>query len=101
MEINFSHLTADRDSMWWPPETAYLDPLSLVFSSHNEEREGKPGSFILDQILAEFGCDLNEEGIQYVRSSPYWLLRNPNIARGKSRPFYIGLLKFSYTPVNG
>lgn len=90
MEIDFSHLTADRDSMLLPPETAYLDPLSLVFYSHHEERKSKPGSFILDQILAEFGCDLNGEGIQYVRSSPYWLLRNPNIARGKSKPFLSG-----------
>lgn len=88
MEIDFSHLTASRDSMWWPPKTAYFDPLSLVFSSHYQERKSRPGSFILDQILTKSGCDLNGEGIQTVRSSPYWLLRNPNIARGKSRPFY-------------
>ena len=66
-------------------ETAYFDPLSLVFGSHSQEKENKSGSFTLDQILIEFGCDLNGAGIQYVQSSPYWLLRNPNIARGKRK----------------
>ena len=70
------------------PYNSCFDPLSLVFGSHSEEKENKPGSFILDRLLIEFGCDLNEKGTQYVQSSPYWLSRNPDIARGKSRALY-------------
>ena len=87
MKINFSLLTAVRYG-FFPPEIAYFDPLSLVFSSRHKYRKSKPGSFILDQILVEYGCDLNGRGIKDVQSSPYWFLRDPNIARGKSRPFY-------------